>query len=79
MFSIYTTGILQINYGWLSTQVEEVKVKNYHQALTAIPGFSQIPADFSKWPSVLIKDVFLNKPNIIAQFKGVIEEFGEQI
>ena len=79
MFSAYSTGVLTINYGWLSTFVDASTMQKFHQSITAIPGFSHIPADFTRWPSVRIEEVFLNKPESLNQFKSVIEEFGKVI
>ncbi|MDR3576952.1 MAG: hypothetical protein P4L50_24065 [Anaerolineaceae bacterium] len=79
MFSVYTTGNITINYGWLSTQVDIAIVQNMHKSLTAIPGFRQIPADFTRWPSVKTQEVFVNKPEALSQFKAAIEEFGKNL
>ncbi len=75
MFSIYTNGNLFINYGWATTQVTAVSLQRFHQAITKIPGFEGIQDDFNKWPNVRIKDVFLDKPDVLNQFKEVVEEF----
>ena len=75
MFSVYTTGNITINYGWLSVLVDITLMQKLHKSLTVIHGFDQIPADFNRWPSVRIQDVFVNKPGELTQFKAVIEEF----
>ena len=79
MFSVYTSGQIFLNYTWLASQVDAAMIQGFHKAITAIPGFDHIPADFNKWPSVKIENVFLNKPTALAQFKEVVEEFGKHL
>ena len=76
MFSVYTTGVMTVNYGWLSLQVDPPMIQKFHEELTAIPGFHEIPAEFNKWPSVRIEDVFLNRPDSLSRFRIVVETFG---
>lgn len=78
IFSVYTTGVLIINYGWLIQRVPIEKLEQFHASLTTLPGFRSIPADFNRWPSVRIEDVFLKKPDVLSQFKSIVEEFINQ-
>lgn len=79
IFSVYTNGVLTINYGWLTPRVPIEKLEQFHSSLTVLPGFGSIPADFNRWPSVRIEDVFLNKPDVFQKYKSVIEEFISQL
>ena len=76
MFSVYTTGILMLNYGYILTQVDAALVQKFHHCIKEIPGFGHISSDITRFPSVKIEDVFLNKPEVLAQFKAAVEEFG---
>ena len=78
IFSVYTNGLITLNYGWLSTIVEQGQMEWFHQAITAIPGFKNVPADFKRWPSMKIEDA-LNKPQDIDEFKMIVEEFEKRI
>jgi hypothetical protein len=71
VFTLYTDGRLTINYGWLSRQVPEHIIKDFHKRLIAIPGFSKIAADFTKWPSVPIAEAF-NTDEAFSAFKNVV-------
>jgi len=79
IFSVYTNGVLTVNYGWLTPRVPIEKLEQLHSSLTALPGFSSIPADFNRWPSVQIEVVFLNKPDVLSKFKSIVEEFISQL
>ena len=79
MFSVYTSGVLTINYGWLSQLVDTATMEKFHKAIINIPGFDKIPDDFKRWPSVKIKDVFLHHAGCLDQFKTVIEEFKKDL
>ena len=79
MFSVYTNGRITVNFGYLMAQVDGTAIQKFHQSITVIPGFGNIPADFNKWPSLRIEDVFLNKPDALVQFKAAIEEFSKYL
>jgi hypothetical protein len=79
IFSIYTNGTMIINYGWLQNVASHDLLVEFHQTLTHIPDFSHIPADFTRWPSVKISDVFLGKSEHLDKFKNLVEEFGTKI
>lgn len=79
VFSVYTTGKLMLNFGYLLTQVDEAAVQKFHQIITAIPGFGKLPEELNKWPIVGIEEVFLNKPEVLAKFKAAVGEFGKNI
>jgi hypothetical protein len=68
-----------INYGWLQNVASHDLLVEFHQTLTHIPDFSHIPADFTRWPSVKISDVFLGKSEHLDKFKNLVEEFGTKI
>lgn len=77
VFSIYTSGFLILNYGWLSKEIEPDKMESFHKEITAIPSFKSIPADFKRWPSIKIDETLLNKSDDIDRFKQVVENFGK--
>jgi len=75
IFSVYSTGALAINFGWMVTQLPGEMIEYFHRSLTAIPGFEKIPADFNRWPSVRIDNVFLYKSDALGHFKALVENF----
>jgi len=79
VFTIYTDGILVINYQWLSTAIEESTIQEFHETITKLPGFENIPADFQKFPTIRIDDVFTNRPDSIVTFKQAVEQIGKKI
>jgi hypothetical protein len=79
IFSIYTSGQLVINYGWLSRRVNEELLNEFHSQLTRIESFNNFPAEFNSWPSIRIEDAFMTEDKHYEQFKQVIENFGEMI
>ena len=58
IFSMYTDAKVTLNYGWLSPQVSEGLMKEFHRRIVSIPSLSKIPEDFTKWPSVTFADAF---------------------
>jgi hypothetical protein len=74
MFSVFTSAILLLNYAYIQ-QVLPEKVALFHEQLVLVPGFSSIPAEYSKFPSVRLEQVFNSKPDALKQFKVVVEEF----
>ena len=83
MFTVYTSGVLSINYGYLtgvSGQLDEATISKFHEALTAIPGFGHIPAEFiNRWPSMKVQEVFLGHPERLEQFKAAVEGFKKEL
>jgi len=79
VFTVYTDGRLVINLGYLATPVEAPAIAKFQECLKSIPGFQHIPAEINKWPSVKIEEMFLNKPEVLAQFKKAVEEFDRYI
>jgi hypothetical protein len=73
VFSVYTGGQIVINYGWLSRQIQEVAIAQFHSELNKIPGFEHIPADFARWPSVSIA-VLSGNPASMNAFKQAVLE-----
>jgi len=78
VFTIYTNGKLQLNYGWLSTQISTDVVEQFHRRIIEIPTFSRIPDDFSKWPTLAIADAFTG-PEEIQRFKQAVEWLRDEI
>lgn len=71
VFSVYTNGRLMLNYGWLSKQVEQETMEEFHKRINEIPSFRHIPSDFSKWPSVKVIGALKNPENL-KKFKQVV-------
>lgn len=79
VFSVYTNGTLTLNYGWLSTEVEKDLIEGFHEAIHRIPQLSKIPADFTKWPTVKVSDVFAGQPEALRAFKEAVKALGQGI
>jgi hypothetical protein len=79
VFSIYTDGALTLNYGWLSKMLKPEDMQTFHAELVAIPTFKNIPADFSKWPSIRIENAFGSSAEHLAKFKAAVEKVGIQL
>lgn len=80
VFTIYTSGVLSLNYGALLLHdVDEKTLNEFHNMLHKIPKFKHIPADFSKWPSIKIADVFVNQPKAVERFKEAIIWLGDKV
>ena len=75
VFSVYTSGTLTLNFGWMRNVASDEIISEFHNALTRIPGFAHIPPEFTRWPSVKI-DIFQGHPELLAQFKVAVDELG---
>jgi len=71
IFTIYTNGKLMLNYGWLSKQIDQEMMEEFHKKIHEIPTFGQIPSDFSKWPTIKVSEVF-KKAESIEKFRQVV-------
>jgi hypothetical protein len=78
IFSVFTTGVLILNFGWL-THLESDTTEWFHRSIRAIPGFESIPNDVTGWPSLRIKDILNQGMENFERFKVVIEEMGQRI
>ena len=78
VFTINTNGKLALNYGWLSKQIDQETMKEFHKRIHEIPTFRQIPSDFSKWPSVKILKVFRDPKNL-EKFKKAVTWLNDAI
>jgi hypothetical protein len=77
VFSIYTNGNLFLNYGGL--KVKRDLIQEFHNSIHNIPSFRNIPADFSKWPSIGIADAFLKHADALEQFKAAVKALGDRV
>jgi len=58
VFSIYTSGRLTLNYGWLVNQLPRDTLETFHKKIQEIPSLREIPSDFdNKWPSVKVEAI----------------------
>ena len=66
LFSVFSDGRLQINFGWLREKLDLAVVQPYRDALLALPGFSKMNVrdDYRSWPSVKIEKAFMNEAEI---------------
>jgi hypothetical protein len=71
VFSVYTTGRLALNYGWLITQWGKDVLQEFHQRITEAPAFKKIPADFTKYPTVALSEAFKGKDDL-EKFEQVV-------
>lgn len=78
VFTVYTNGKLTLNYGWLSSQVENDILQEFHRKITEISTFRHIPADFSKWHTIRVADAFKSSEQI-GRFKQIIEWLGSAL
>jgi len=78
VFTVYTNGRLSLNYGSLSTQIDKETMEKFYKSIHKIPSFGRIPADFSKWPSIRITDVFVDQDSI-NKFKEAVHWLGDRI
>lgn len=79
VFSIYTSGYLCLNYGWLSSQVDQDIIEEFHNSIHNIRSFRNIPADFSKWHNITIDEAFLKQANTVDQFKAAVVALGNRV
>jgi hypothetical protein len=79
VFSVYTTGRLILNYGWLSQIISVKAMQSFHQSLTLIPTFQDIPSDFKRWPSIQIEQTFVKEPDDLLLFKSTVEVLGKMV
>lgn len=78
VFTVYTNGKLTLNYGWLSGQITQEALQQFHQRISEIPTFRRIPADFSKWPALRIADAFKGLEEI-QKFKQAVEWLRDKV
>ncbi len=78
VFTVYTNGKMTLNYGWLSSHVENDILQEFHRKITEIPTFRHIPADFSKWPPIRVADAFKGSEEL-DRFKQIIEWLGSTL
>lgn len=72
VFTIFTSGKFVLNYGFMIDKFDESIINAFHQRITAIKSLNQIPADFSKWPSMDISKAFPNEASL-NEFKLAVE------
>lgn len=78
VFTVYTNGEFKLNYGYLSRQIEPETLEQFHEKLTQIPTFRQVPTDFSKWHRLDLSEV-LSVPEDVARFREAVEWLGRAV
>ena len=79
IFTVFTDGTLQLNYGWLIRVLDQNIVNEFHQSILQISSLAQIPGDFNRWPYLKIQDAFIGHSDYFEQFKQSVVEFGKRI
>ena len=64
VFTVYTNGRLQLNYGWLSRHVHIDVLEEFHRRIKELAICKDLPADFSKWPTLRIADLLGRAPDL---------------
>ncbi|MEM2889187.1 MAG: hypothetical protein QXR42_06900 [Candidatus Bathyarchaeia archaeon] len=77
VFTVYTDGKLQLNYGWLINQIPRNTLEKFHQMISEIPTLRHIPNDFSKWPNVKVEA--LRESENLKKFKSAVLWLQSQI
>jgi len=78
VFTIYTDGKFILNYGWLSTQLDQKTMEEFHRKIHEITTFKKIPPDFSKWHSLKVEDAFRNSESM-EKFKQAVDWLGNKV
>ena len=71
-FRVTSAGLLDLNYGYLTSTFGTEFTSRHHRAITAIPCFSQVPDDPLKYPSIRIATKLVAHPEDIQNFKEAI-------
>lgn len=65
VFTVYTDGKFQLNYGWLVEQVDRETIEEFHERVTGVPVFREVPAEFSgKWPKLELEEVLRSQEQL---------------
>lgn len=72
VFTLYTDGRLMLNYGWLSPQIGEKLMNEFHDRIVSISSFSKVPGDFTKWPSLNLAGAFPSEKEL-TEFRNAVE------
>lgn len=78
VFSVFTDGRLTLNYGWLSPQIDEKVMTEFHDKISQIETFKHIPAEFSKWHTLEVADAFKG-PEELDAFKEAVSWLREAV
>jgi hypothetical protein len=79
VFTVYTTGTLVLNFGYLTPVVEEAAVQDFYDDLISIPPLRTLPPNLSKFPSVPVDGGFFLDLDSIERFKVAVLRFGENV
>ncbi|MCH7607489.1 MAG: hypothetical protein IIC94_02810 [Chloroflexi bacterium] len=71
-FRVTSAGLLDLNYGYLTSTFGTEFTNRHHRAITAIPSFSQVSDDPLKYPSIRIATKLVAHPEDIQSFKEAI-------
>ena len=79
IFSVFTDGKLQLNFGWLKGRVSDDVLARYRDGLRSIPPFRDlaVKSDFNHWPTVKITKVFASEGDLEA-FERIIVEIRDR-
>jgi len=80
LFSVFSEGRLQINFGWLREKLDIGVLQPYRDALLSIGGFSKISIrdDYKSWPALRIEWAFTDKADV-ERFKSAVVAFRDSL
>jgi len=80
LFSVFSDGRLQINFGWLRVKLPEGLLVQYRDSLRQIPTFRQLQVkeDFNTWPSLKLSAA-LPSTDDLAAFQKVILDLRDRV
>lgn len=78
VFTVNTDGRLILNYAWLTNRVDRETMEQFHRKISRIPPFSDIAADFTKWPTVKVGDA-ISDPAWRQQFKDAVAWLHDEV
>jgi hypothetical protein len=68
-----------LNFGHLTSVLSGRAIREFRQVITAIPQFEFLSSDSRSFPTISVKDAFMNQPETLQQFKLAIEVFARTI
>jgi hypothetical protein len=73
IFTVFSDGRLQLNFGWLRGKVPDAVLGLYRDGLHAISSFKDLKVkdDFNQWPTVKISRAFADEAHLKA-FEDVV-------
>ena len=67
--------ILTSTFGHLTAVLSQPAIREFREQIAAIPKFEFLSGDPRSYPTITVKDAFLNRPEALQQFKHTVEGF----